>query len=40
MPGGRVTTLRSADGYPPRKVLKVGKLGGWQKVKLYAEYMD
>lgn len=27
------------NGTLPRAILKVGPLGGWQKVKLYAEYI-
>lgn len=34
-----VTLARSPGGFP-RKVLKTGKLGGWIKVKLYAEYIE
>jgi hypothetical protein len=40
-PGGyiSVSLCTGANGLLPKVAMKVGKLGGWQKVKLYAEWI-
>jgi hypothetical protein len=35
-----VLLTRERNGRGGKKALRIGKLGGWVRVKLYAEYVD